>query len=158
MTEQTAKKVFDILLSEIRSNGLSDIGTFLIDEVNKDNEFENFSADYKYRDTKTELSELETLSSNPQGALFALRRLLDATEEYFAFSSAIPNKFQTQLKKLGSDRKDFLIRTETLTDKEEVYDTILDNKSIIDLLELLRVIKTNLETDDDIFLKITDEF
>ena len=59
MTDELAKKVFDMLLNEFRDNGLTDIGTFMIDDIQKEFEYEKFDDSYQYTDTETIISNYE---------------------------------------------------------------------------------------------------
>ncbi len=153
MTDEIAKKVFDLLLSEIRSNGFTDIGTFMIDEVQKENEYEQFDEKYEYIDTEKIISNYETLSSRSQGAKTALYRLVDAGIEYFSLTSQIPEKYSEQLSELsnGNDISS-KINMESINGETVNIDSLLKNGSVADLIILLTKVRNGLEQDDDTFL------
>lgn len=152
MTDQTAKKVFDLLLSEIRSNGFTDIGTFMIDEVQKEFEYEQFDEKYEYSDTEKIISNYETLSSRPQGGQIALQKLLDASIEYFSLAYNIPDGFLKQLNELSNERGSGKIILNTINEEDENIDTLLKSKSVNELVTLLIKVRGDLEKDDEAFL------
>jgi len=153
MTEQTAKKVFDILLLEIRDKGFTDIGTFMIDEVQKENEYEEFDDKYEYIDTEKVISNFETLSERPQGANYALKRLVNAGIEYFSLAAKIPNSFAEQLNKLniGNDFNS-KINLESINEETINIDSLLKKKSIDDLISLLKKVRNGFDLDDETFI------
>ena len=153
MTEETAKKVFDILLSEIRANGFTDIGTFMIDEVQKENEYEEFDDKYEYIDTEKVISNFEVLSAKPQGANYALMKLVDAGIEYFSLATQIPDSYADQLNELsnGNDISS-KINLESINEETVNIDTVLKNKSVDDLINLLKKVRNGFDQDDETFI------
>jgi len=167
MTEGTAKTIFDQLLSEVRLNGFTDIGTFMIDEVEKEFEYEKFDDKYEYMDTKTILASYEALSAKPQGASTALKKLVNASIEYFSLAYQIPDKYAKEIDSLNKISDEYIEDTCDLIDESSVVhkinledinekainiDCLLKNKSIIDLVSLLKKIKEGFEQDDETFL------
>lgn len=153
MTEQTAKIIFDILLSEIRANGFSDIGTFMIEEVLKGNEYVEFNDKYEYIDTEKVISNLEVLSRKPRNANNALSKLVDACIEYFNLAANIPERYSKQLYELSNVNSiSSRIYMESINKETINIDTILKNKSIKDLIDLLKKIRTGFNQDDETFI------
>jgi hypothetical protein len=151
MTNETAKKLFEVLLNEIRSNGFTDIGSFMIDEVTKENEFEEFAESYEYIDSETILSKYEQLVFSQQGAMLALNKLLDASIEYFTVTNKIPTRFSETIRELGGRQKNIEISFQTINENKENINTILQNESVNEMLLLLNRIRENVELDDETF-------
>jgi hypothetical protein len=151
MTNETAKKLFEILLNEIRANGFTDVGTFMIDEVKKNFEFEEFTENYEYVDSDTILSKYEQLTFNQQGAIIALKKLLDSSIEYFTISKRIPKRYSEIMSELVEKRDDFGISFKTINEKVEIIDTVLQNENLNEILLLLNKIRENIELDDETF-------
>ncbi|MES2795441.1 MAG: hypothetical protein V4683_05715 [Bacteroidota bacterium] len=153
MTEETAKKVFDILLFEIRANGFTDIGTFMIDEVQKENEYEEFDDKYEYIDTEKIMSNFEVLSAKPQSANYALMKLVDAGIEYFSLATRIPDNYAEKLYELSNGKNiSSKINLETINEGTVNIDTALKNKSIDDLIGLLKKVRIGFDQDDETFI------
>ncbi|MEQ8909534.1 MAG: hypothetical protein RIC95_10105 [Vicingaceae bacterium] len=152
MTDATAKKIFDILLNELRSNGFTDVGTFMIDEVSKENEYEEFDEKYEYVNTDTVISKYEALSKRAQGGVEALRKLIDASLEYFTLANQIPDKFSQHLNELSIDNEIGNISLMTIDEKEEDVGSILKSENVEELVEMLTNIRENMDQDDDTFL------
>jgi len=153
MTEQTAKKVFDILLSEIRDKGFTDIGTFMIDEVQKENEYEEFDDKYEYIDTEKVISNFEISSEKPQGANYALMKLVDAGIEYFSLATKIPDSYAKQLNELSNGNNiSSKINLESINEETVSIDALLKNKSIDDLISLLKKVRNGFDQDDETFI------
>lgn len=153
MTEQTAKKVFDILLSEIRANGFTDIGTFMIDEVQKEKEYEEFDEKYEYIDTEKVISNFEVLSGKPQGANYALMKLVDAGIEYFSLATQIPDSYAEKLNKLSNENNiSSKINLGSINEETVNIDSVLKNKSIDDLVSLLKKVRNGFDQDDETFI------
>ncbi|HAO07386.1 hypothetical protein [Chryseobacterium mucoviscidosis] len=105
MTQETAKKVFDILLLSIRTNGFTDIGTFVIDKTGKDQEFEGFHSNYEYVATERAILNLEKLSSIPNYTFYALSIFVEAGLEYFNLASKIPERYASKMNNLTSQQR-----------------------------------------------------
>lgn len=151
MTNETAKELFEILLKEIRANGFSDIGNFMIDEVKKGYEFEEFTESYEYVDSETILSKYEQFAYNQQDAVFALNKLLDASIEYFTISERIPKRFSETMSEFVESQNDFKISFQTINENEEIVNSVLQNESLKEILLLLNRIRENVELDDETF-------
>lgn len=151
MTEQTAKQVFDMLVSEIRSKGFTDIGTFLIPQVNSENQFAEFSNDYKYIDTETALEEIIMRSNALRGSIRALRELVNASLNYFTTAYEIPDSFSKSLNELDKEKQDHDIYMTTTNEQTIRLDTMIKTKPVSDLIRLLNGIQENMELDDDTF-------
>lgn len=143
MTDKTAKEIFDVLLYELKANNFNDIGTFLLPEVSKEDEYEEFSEKYQYSSSELALQELEILSNNPQGANIALRMLLRASEEYFTLASSIPRRFKQEMLVLNGEN-DTKIVMQTINENEVNIEEQLDNKNVIEFLQLIQLVRKNL--------------
>jgi hypothetical protein len=153
MTDEIAKEVFDLLLDEYRRNGLTDIGTFMIDEIQKEFENEKFDDSYQYTDTEKTISNYEILSSQPQGSKVALQKLVDASIQYFSLVQSIPDRFNGLLSELSNEQTKVQINFSTITERDENVDKTLQNDSIMSLIKLLHRIRENFHKDDDTFLQ-----
>ena len=154
----TAKAIFDILLTEVRNHGFTDIGSFMIDEVQKDFEFEQFNEAYEYQDSDTVIGETELLSTRPQGSYQALTLLLDASIDYFTLASQIPSRFQSQMNELkNGENENSNILLDTVNEREENLSQRLDNPAVPELLNLLRTIRNNIDRNDDTLFQLINE-
>ena len=153
MTDEIAKEVFDMLLNEFRANGLTDIGTFMIDDIQKEFEYEKFDDSYQYTDTEKTISNYETLSIQPQGSKIALQKLVDAGIQYFSLANRIPERFNGLLSELSNEQTKVQINFSTITDHDENIDEALHNESVKNLIELLQSIRGNFRKDDDAFFE-----
>lgn len=153
MTDEIAKEVFEMLLNEFRANGLTDIGTFMIDDIQKEFEYEKFNNSYRYTDTEKTISNYEILSTKPQGSKIALQKLVDAGIQYFSLANRIPERFNGLLSKLNNQQTKIPINFSTIMEQDEKIDVALHNESIMSLIDLLQSIKENFLKDDDTFLE-----
>ncbi|TLX26587.1 hypothetical protein FE904_06965 [Chryseobacterium indologenes] len=154
MTQETAKKVFDILLSSIRMNGFTDIGTFVIDRTAKDQEFEEFHSNYEYVDTERAILNLEKLSSNPNYTFYALSRLIEAGLEYFNLASKIPERYASKINNLTSKQRiKYKINMQGINEETINIDAKLRSKKIQQIIIFLEKIRIGLDMDDKTFLK-----
>lgn len=157
MTEETAKKVFDLLLSEIRSNGFTDIGTFMMDEVQKENEYEQFDEKYEYVDGEKTIANYEALSNHSPGAKIALRRLVNAGIDYFRLAYQIPDRYAERLHELTKGNNiSSQMNMEGVNEEVINVNNLLKNKSVKELLELLEKIQAGFDRDDEAFLNSID--
>lgn len=154
MTDEIAKKVFDTLLDEFRANGLTDIGTFMIDDIQKESEYEKFNDNYQYTDTEKIISNYEILSNQPQGSKVALQKLVAAGIQYFSLANNIPERFNGMLSELSNIQTQVPINFSTITESDENVDKTLNNESVKNLIELLNNINENFHEDDDTFLEL----
>lgn len=158
MTEITAKAIFDMMVTEVRNQGFTDIGSFMIDEVQKDFEFEQFKEGYEYRDSYTIIDETELLSTRPHGSSEALMLLLDASIDYFTLASQIPSRFQFQMIKLTNNKNESSnILLNTVNEREENLTARLNNPAVQELITLLRTIRNNIDRNDDTILRLINE-
>jgi len=153
MTQETAKKVFDILLSSIRANGFSDIGTFMIDKIPKEKEFEEFHSNYEYIDTEKVIFNFEKLSVNPTHTLYSLNKLVEAGLEYFRLASEIPERYVSKLNKLATQKRTkYEINMEGVSEETINIETKLRSKKIQDLIIFFEKVRIGLDQDDETFL------
>lgn len=148
-----AKHVFDMLLNEFRTQGLADIGTFMIDEIQKEFEYEIFDESYEYTDTEKTIFRYELLSIQPEGAKIALKKLLDASIQYFSLVYNIPDRFNKLLSEINNERVNVRINFNTITERQENIDEVLKEESVFELITLLQKARENFNLDDDTFLE-----
>ncbi len=153
MTQKTAKEIFDALIFQLRKVGLTDVGTFLISNDYRNNQYNKSDneKDYKYTDTETALAELEISAGNSDNALFSLKNLINATLEYMMLASSIPDSFNTNLRKLNIEDNKLNISIETINEKAIYLNEILSNNHVNEFIDLLLSILENLELEDDVF-------
>jgi len=150
MTENIAKTVFDNLLSVIRSNGFTDIGAFV-----KDQDI--------YNDTEDVIDYIEKLSQEPENKINALRKLINASIEYFRLASKIPNEYAKKLEMLKSN----IVNKENLeseivnkiifqkTDEDPInINEILQNPLVDELISFLEKIQKSIEDENEAFLEL----
>ncbi|VFA41324.1 hypothetical protein [Chryseobacterium indologenes] len=153
MTQETAKKVFDILLLSIRENGFSDIGTFMIDKIPKEKEFEEFHSNYEYIDTENVIFNFEKLSLNPTYTSYSLNKLVEACLEYFRLASEIPERYVSKLNKLTTEKRTkYEIKMEGINEETINIGAKLRSKKIQDLIIFFEKVRIGLDQDDETFL------
>ncbi|SDP94716.1 hypothetical protein SAMN05428975_3981 [Mucilaginibacter sp. OK268] len=159
MTEQLAKQIFEALLDEFRRNNLTDILTFAIPPNESQKAYYEYSSDYSYRSTETELQFLINLSTqNDRGASRALVILLEAGSEYFNKLSGIPHGFSQRINRLfDSDSVNYKIAISGNWRQVEL-NHILEQPNINKLIRLLDFLREYRELDDDRFLTELDTF
>ena len=161
MTDETAMQISEMLLESLRQHGFGCIGSFSLNETNPDAEVSN---EYKYADTETALNELEQQTKIRGEARTGLETLVDVALKYFTAARSIPSKFiQTfPLAKARESAEGQLVPQLVLGGlNEEVIDLNSDlnnNKDLDMLIELLSMIRQNINLGDEAFFNSLNRF
>lgn len=144
MTELTAKKIFNALYRSLESNGFKEeIATFIIGQ--ESNEL--------IADSEVAMNQLYYIAQNQSRAKRALYILTEAIRTYFDYSKRIPEKYREQLSKLyrfTDQRPDLsLILDAEFTNRQVDVAEVLDPPELKKLLEMVDVIREDLERPDD---------
>jgi len=150
MTQPTALEILKMMIEEFQQHSFSDIGAFTLPRLEKQYEFDDYELKHIYMDSSLAFNELLIQAQDPQLTHLTLRRLLDASHEYFTLARRIPKRFEQELSRLTSEAAPEIVM-ETMDEKEINLSETLDNGKIDEILRLILYLEENLseETGDE---------
>jgi len=152
MTQPTALEIFNMMIDEFQRQNLTDIGTFTLQRIEKQNEFDDYESDYRYLDSALAFRELEIEAQDPGSTHTALKKLLSASHQYFSLARRIPERFNQELSKLTSKPAPPIIMY-ALDEKQVNLSEGLTHKRVNEMLALIEYLEENLsEEKGDEFL------
>jgi hypothetical protein len=159
MTEQTAADLLTYLVTTFLNNGFSDVGTFLLPEYGTENQYEQNTVAYQYRDSSTALQDL--LRDGKARPKEALRLLLAAAQEYFGRASGIPEAYTGAIATFDSTNRPPIDRTIRLLgrDQESVTNVsaVLENSQLRHMQRFLGILSERIGEEGDSFLNDLDD-
>jgi hypothetical protein len=159
MTEQTATDLLTYLVTTFLNNGFSEIGTFLLPEYRTENQYEQDTTAYQYRDSSTALQDL--LADRNTRPKEALRLLLAAAQQYFNLAAAIPNAYAAAIAVFDSTDRPQIDPTIRLVGRDQQSVTnvsaVLANSQMRQMQRLLGILGERIGEEDDSFLNDLDD-